>query len=504
MKHAIISVSDKRGLADFACKLVSAGYRIYSTGNTYEHIRKAEIEVRHIEDLTRFPELMEGRVKTLHPRVHAGILGKRDDKTHQEEALLHALTWIDLVVVNLYPFKETVLKGDADGETIIEQIDIGGPAMIRSAAKNHRYVGVVVDPGDYDVVSRELQEKGILSHQTKRMLAAKAFRLTAQYDAHIASYFTEEAFPKRLTLTYDLKDVLRYGENPHQKAALYENGLSMNGAVSQAKIRHGKKLSYNNIRDADAACRMLRSFVRPTAVAVKHMNPCGIASADRIEDAFDKAYRADPVSIFGGIVALNDIVDVKLATKLASLFLEVVIAKAYTKDSFGLLSRKKNIRLLEWTGSERNDTHEIHSIDGGMLIQTQDMTAYESHDVLTSRKPDDNDMVQLHFGYEVVRHVKSNAIVVVKDDMTIGIGAGQMNRIGAAKLALEQAGSEAKDAYLASDAFFPMKDTVELAATYGIKAIIQPGGSIRDQESVDACDHHGMIMVMTGQRRFRH
>lgn len=504
MQHAVISVSDKRNLDAFARKLVSNGFIIHSTGNTYNTLIQVGIQAFPIEDLTHFPEMMEGRVKTLHPLIHGGILGKRDDRTHRREAEAHAIEWIDLVVVNLYPFKDAMLQPDITDEAIIEQIDIGGPALIRSAAKNHRYVGVIVDPDDYAHVIDELEQRETLSAETKRALAAKAFRLTAQYDAYIASYFTQDAFPEKLTLTYDLKDVLRYGENPHQSAALYQTNLSMKEGIPYAKVRHGKKLSYNNIQDANAACRMLRSFKKATAVVVKHMNPSGIASADRIEKAFDKAYQADPISIFGGIVAVNDTIDFELAKKLDRIFLEVIIAPSYTKEAFAVLTQKKNIRLLELDVIKESDTYDLRTIDGGMLMQTRDQSLYETYAVATSAKPNEADMIQLNFGYEVVKHVQSNAIVIVKDEKTIGIGAGQMNRVGAAKLALEQAGTNAKDAYLASDAFFPMKDTVELAQTYGIRAIIQPGGSIKDQESVDACNEHGMIMVMTGQRHFKH
>jgi phosphoribosylaminoimidazolecarboxamide formyltransferase / IMP cyclohydrolase len=504
MKRALLSVSDKNNLIPFAKSLVELAYELYATGNTYERLFDHDIPVNRVETLTNFPEMMDGRIKTLHPMIHGGILGKRDDIRHVSDAQLHKIEWIDMVVVNLYPFKETMLDPNKTTKEIIEQIDIGGPALIRSAAKNHAFVDVITDPNDYDLIIKTLKLNDTLPLALKESLAAKAFRLTAQYDAYIAKYFTKEPYPEKLTLTFDKKEDLRYGENPHQSAALYEDALSLHPTLLHAPQLHGKALSYNNILDASSAINILKSFEEPTAVVVKHMNPCGVGSGDDINEAYDKAYKADPVSIFGGIVALNREINQTLAKKLHELFLEIIIAPSYEDEALTILKQKKNVRIIRIEMDHQENLYDMHSIDGGLLIQSKDTVLYDKLLVVTNQKPSDDDLKQLIFGFKVCKFVKSNAIVIVKDYMTLGIGAGQMNRIGAAEIALKEAGLKAQDAYLASDAFFPMKDTVELAIKNGIKAIIQPGGSIKDQESIDLCNQHGIIMVMTQMRHFKH
>lgn len=504
MKNALISVYDKKDIIPLAEALVKTDHRIFSTGQTYQHLINANIPAETIESLTGFPEMMDGRIKTLHPIIHGGILAKRDDQSHLKSLLDFNIPAFDIVIVNLYPFKTTMLDETKSDPEIIEQIDIGGPAMIRSAAKNHRYVGIITDPADYPYIREELLEKGVLSDQTKRRLAAKAFRYSAQYDAIIANYLSTDDFPERLTLTYDLKEVLRYGENPHQKAAIYADGVY--GITHQAHHTplHGKPLSYNNLLDIDAAIEVINDFDAPTAVVLKHTNPCGIAFDASIEKAFEKAHQADPVSIFGGIVILNRKIELSLAKKLNDIFLEIVIAPDFSKDAFKLLTTKKNIRLIKLDPKTKKDQWMLKSVEKGLLIQTKDHQCFDDYEVPTTTKPNASDLEALRFAYQAVKHVKSNAIVIAKNNMTIGIGAGQMNRVGAARIAFEQAGSNAKGAYLASDGFFPMTDVIDLAAKHGIKAIIQPGGSIKDKDVIEACDTYGIAMVVTGQRHFKH
>jgi phosphoribosylaminoimidazolecarboxamide formyltransferase / IMP cyclohydrolase len=504
MKNALISVHDKSNLIPFAQFLVANEWNIFATGQTAKFLKSNNIKVSLVEDLTMFPELMDGRIKTLHPKIFGAILGLRDNEIHQNQAKTHDIPWIDLVVVNLYPFKETVLNTRSTDDQIIEQIDIGGSALIRSAAKNHAFVGVVIDPKDYQAVIDELNKSNELSVFLKRSFAAKAFRYSAQYDAHIAKYLTTEMFPERLTMSFDNHEMLRYGENPHQKAALYKKSFTDALGIFNLEMIQGKPLSYNNLQDINAAVDVINSFGEPTAITLKHTNPCGVASGKSILEAFEKAYLADPISIFGGIVAFNNEVDDVLAEKLNKLFLEVVIAPSYTESAISILSHKRNVRVMKQCVPIIKDRFEIHSIEGGILIQEQDIASNENIIIPTKTKPTPIDLAELHFCMKIVKHVKSNAIVVGNNHMTLGIGAGQMNRVGAAKIALEAAGENAKGAYLASDGFLPMTDTVELASKYGIKAIIQPGGSIKDQDSIDLCDEKGIIMVITNTRHFKH
>ncbi|PAE42976.1 bifunctional phosphoribosylaminoimidazolecarboxamide formyltransferase/IMP cyclohydrolase [Bacillus sp. 7884-1] len=509
-KRALISVSDKNGISDFAKELVSLGFEIISTGGTKKALQEQGIPVLGVSEVTGFPEILEGRVKTLNPFIHGGLLAKHDDEQHQKQLEEHSIDPIQIVCVNLYPFQQTIAKPDVTTEDAIENIDIGGPTMLRASAKNHQYVTVVVDPVDYKQVIEELKADGKTTLETRRKLAAKVFRHTAAYDALIAEYMTElaqEETPEKLTVTYELKQSLRYGENPHQKAAFYKKPLGSTFSIANAEQLHGKELSYNNINDADAALQIVKEFSEPAAVAVKHMNPCGIGTGTNSFTAFEKAFAADPVSIFGGIIAFNSEVDAETAGKLYGIFLEIIIAPSFTEEALSILKAKKNLRLLTvpFTFAKKPEM-KLTTIEGGLLAQEQDTFTLENATikVATKRQPTEQEWKALKLGWKVVKHVKSNAIVVTKEDMTIGIGAGQMNRVGAAEIALKQAGEKAAGAALASDAFFPMDDTVEAAAKAGITAIIQPGGSIRDEDSIKKADEYGIAMVFTGVRHFKH
>ena len=509
-KRALLSVSDKSGVLEFAKELEGLGYEILSTGGTMNHLKENGVAVTAVGDVTGFPEILGGRVKTLHPYIHGGLLAKHDDQAHQAELEEHGILPIDIVCVNLYPFKSTISKPDVTVEDAIENIDIGGPTMLRASAKNHAYLTVLVDSADYPAVLEELKKDGATALETRRRLAAKVFRHTAAYDALISGYLTDlagEEFPESVTMTYELTQPLRYGENPHQKAAFYSRPLGGQFSIARAEQLHGKELSYNNIQDANAAIGIVREFSEPAAVAVKHMNPCGVGTASTLSDAFKAAYEADPVSIFGGIIALNREVDAATAEQLAGIFLEIIIAPGYTDEAFEILTQKKNIRLLKLDGAEgERDEWTTVSVEGGLLMQNPDIASLDDADikVATKREPTEEEWEALKLGWKVVKHVKSNAIVVSDANRTLGVGAGQMNRVGAAKIALEQAGDRAKGAGLASDAFFPMDDTVEAAAKAGITAIIQPGGSKKDEDSIRKADEYGIAMVFTGIRHFKH
>lgn len=513
IKRALVSVSDKTGIVEFCRGLAELGVEVISTGGTKNLLAKEGVPVIGISDVTGFPEILDGRVKTLHPAVHSGLLAIRDSEEHQKQMKELGLDYIDLVVVNLYPFQETIAKPDVAYEDAIENIDIGGPTMLRSAAKNHAFVSVVVDAADYGKVLEEIKADGDTTLNTRKALAAKVFRHTASYDALISDYLSQvngDPLPERYTVTYEKIQDLRYGENPHQKAAFYRKPLAAQDTLSNAKQLHGKELSYNNINDANAALQIVKEFTEPAVVAVKHMNPCGVGVGASVLEAFEKAYAADPVSIFGGIVAANRIVDEDTANLLKDIFLEIVIAPGFTEEALAVLTKKKNIRLLEMgnlqAGVDRQSQFVVTSIDGGMIVQENDIHSIQAEDlkVVTDRQPTEEELKQLLFGWKIVKHVKSNAILLAKNNMTIGVGAGQMNRVGAAKIAIEQAGAEAKGSVMASDAFFPMSDTVEAAAKAGITAIIQPGGSIKDEESIAMANQHGIAMVFTGVRHFKH
>lgn len=508
-KRALISVSDKTNIIGFAKGLKESGFEILSTGGTLRNIAEAGINVTPVDEVTGFPEMLDGRVKTLHPMIHGGLLGKRSNQEHLSQMEEHGIVSIDLVAVNLYPFKETVQKPDVSHQDIIENIDIGGPSMLRSAAKNFEDVLVVTDPTDYERVLEAITSETD-TYEFRQQLAAKVFRHTASYDAMIANYFvskTEEQYPESYTVTYEKVQDLRYGENPHQQAAFYKEPIQSRPTLATAKQLHGKELSYNNIQDTNAAIEIVKEFTEPAAVAVKHMNPCGIGIGESISTAFERAYHADPISIFGGIVACNRPVDTATAEQLSQIFLEIVVAPSFEPQALEILTQKKNIRLLELdVTSDDKQFNRLTTVDGGALIQAYDAKEVSETDleVVSNQQPTEQEINDMLFAWKTVKHVKSNAIVLAKDSQTIGVGAGQMNRIGAAEIAIKQAGEKSEGAVLASDAFFPMPDTVEAAAKAGIKAIIQPGGSKRDQDSIDVCNQFGITMVYTKVRHFKH
>ncbi|ALC83878.1 MULTISPECIES: bifunctional phosphoribosylaminoimidazolecarboxamide formyltransferase/IMP cyclohydrolase [Bacillus] len=510
VKRALISVSNKKDLVPFVKELTALGIEVISTGGTNKLLQENGVETIGISDVTGFPEIMDGRLKTLHPNIHGGLLAVRDNEKHMAQLNEHGITPIDLVVVNLYPFKETISKQDVTFAEAIENIDIGGPGMLRASAKNHQDVTVLVDPADYESVLQQIKETGAVTAEKNRELAAKVFRHTAAYDALIADYLTAyvgETEPEQYTVTYEKKQSLRYGENPHQEAAFYQSAFPSAGSISKAKQLHGKELSYNNIKDADAALQILREFTGPAAVAVKHMNPCGAGTGATIKEAYTKAYEADPTSIFGGIVALNREVTKETAEMLHEIFLEIVIAPSFASDALQILTSKKNIRLLTVdVDAPESKEKQLTSVQGGLLVQDTDTLKLDDAKISipTKREPTEQEWEDLKLAWNIVKHVKSNAIVLAKDNMTVGVGAGQMNRVGSAKIAIEQAGEKATGSALGSDAFFPMPDTVEEAAKAGVTAIIQPGGSIRDEESIKKADEYGIAMVFTGVRHFKH
>lgn len=513
-KRAIISVSDKTGVVEFAAGLAALGYEVVSTGGTAKILRQEGIAVTEVSQITGFPECLDGRVKTMHPLVHAGILAVRDNPDHMRQIEELNVTLVDVVAINLYPFKQTILKPDVTLEEAIENIDIGGPTMLRAAAKNWQDVAVVVDPADYSTVLGQLATGGV-NRETAFALAAKVFEHTAAYDALIADYFFRQqgagGFPQLLTLTYELQQPMRYGENPHQQAAFYREVGNQQNVLSAARQLHGKELSYNNINDANGALDVLKEFGNntPCAVAVKHANPCGVAVGNSLLEAYQKAYEADPVSIFGGIVALNRPVDAQTAAELAKTFLEIIIAPGYEPDALEILTQKKNLRLLELPGlAEPNtpDMLDFKKVAGGLLVQQLDTHLLPQHElqVVTDRAPTPQEMQDLLFAWRVVKHVKSNGIALAKDGATTGIGPGQTNRVTALELAIRYAGDKAAGSVMASDAFFPFSDCVEAAQRAGVTAIIQPGGSIRDEDSIAACNKAGIAMVFTGMRHFKH
>jgi phosphoribosylaminoimidazolecarboxamide formyltransferase / IMP cyclohydrolase len=506
MKKALISVSDKTNLIKLAQSLISHGYAILSTGGTKKTLDDHHIPVTQVSDYTGFPEILDGRVKTLHPKIHGGLLARRDHAEHMETLAQHQIDFIDMVVVNLYPFEKTILKEGVTRMEAIEQIDIGGPSMLRSAAKNMDFVTVLTDINDYDLVINELKQFGDTTPETRRLLAQKVFTLTANYDMMISNYLSGQT---RLTQTWHLHDTLRYGENPHQKGYLYQSQTDDPYSLFHAQILHGKQLSYNNIQDANAAINIIAEFNEPCVVALKHMNPCGVGVASTIIEAYRKAYASDEVSIFGGIIAINREVTLELAKRLNETFLEMIIAPSFDDNALLELTKKKNIRLLTLDMNQMSTTRtQMTSINGGILVQDVDDSRIDDAHLqcVTHEKPSEDMMKELWFAWRVVKHVKSNAIVLSKNHQTVGIGAGQMNRIGSAKIAFEWAAAhgQREDIVLASDAFFPFSDIVELAKQYGVKGIIQPGGSVRDQDSIDLCNQLGIPMIFTGIRHFKH
>lgn len=513
-KRAIISVSDKTGIIELAAKLSELGVEIISTGGTAVVIRQAGIPVTEVSEVTGFPECLDGRVKTLHPNIHAGVLAIRKNGEHMRQLDELGINPIDFVIVNLYPFKQTILKKDVKLEEAIENIDIGGPTLLRAAAKNSQDVVVVVDPDDYPRIIDEMQNNGEVSKETKFLLAAKVFEHTAHYDALIAEYLRKQSgaqdFPEFLTLTFEKVQSMRYGENPHQNAVFYREIGNYPGSLVNAKQLHGKELSFNNINDTNGALSLLSEFDEPTVVAVKHANPCGVGSASSIYDAYKKAYEADPISIFGGIIAANREIDKETAEEINKIFIEIVVAPSYTKEALEILTRKKNIRVLvleDIQKPRRNDVWDVKKVYGGLLVQQENnklLPEISELKVVTEKKPTEKEMEDLIFAWKVVKHTKSNGIAIARDKQSLGIGAGQVNRIWAVEHAIERSGDKVRGAVLASDAFFPFSDCVEAAAKAGIKAIMQPGGSIRDQESIDACNKYGIAMIFTGIRHFKH
>ena len=511
-KRAVLSVSDKTGLIEFASGLLKYGYELISTGGTYKVLQEAGLAVTYVSEITGFPEILDGRVKTLHPKIHGGILAM-DTPEHRAQCEQAGIEFIDLVCVNLYPFRETIAKDNVTFEEAIENIDIGGPTMVRAAAKNHSRVTIVVNPANYEQVLASIAENGTVSPALRQKLAAEAFAHTADYDRLIADYLekqqaTEVFFPQNLRITATKLQDLRYGENPAQKGAFYLDLEAGRGTLGYARQLQGKELSYNNWMDMDAAWGAVQEFSAPACVIVKHTNPCGAAVGEDLLTAYQKALAGDPVSAFGGIVACNREVDAAVAEAMTKHFFEVIAAPSFTDEAQSILAQKKNLRLfvVPSRDGERQPRKQIRTIEGGYLVQDWDLgiTPPQEWQVVTSQAPSPQDLEELEFAWRVVKHVKSNAIVVAKGGQVLGVGAGQMNRVGAAKIALEQAGENAKGAYLASDAFFPFPDTVEAAAEAGIRAIIQPGGSIRDRESIAAANAAGIIMVFTGRRHFKH
>jgi len=509
--RALISVSNKEGIVEFAKGLASLGIEIISTGGTLKTLEENGISAMGISEVTGFPECLDGRVKTLHPKIHGGLLAKRDNLEHMGKIKELEIHLIDFVVVNLYPFKETVQKLNSTLDEAIENIDIGGPTMLRSAAKNYKDVTVVCDPADYGMILSNLKESGTISETIKYELALKVFQHTASYDTWISDYLRRrigKALPENPTFTYEKIQDLRYGENPHQKAWYYKKTYEEEGALTRAVQLHGKELSFNNINDANAALEIIKEFEEPTVVAVKHANPCGTASGKTLHDAYKGAYQCDPVSIFGGIIAVNRKVDVACAEEISKIFIEILLAPDYEEEALKILAAKKNIRLLklENINCKLEDSFDIKNVSGGLLIQEVDNQNYNEEDlkVVTKKSPSKEETESLKFAMKIVKHVKSNGIVVVKDSRTIGIGPGQVNRIWAVDHALNQALESTEGAVLASDAFFPFEDCVERAKVGGITAIIQPGGSMNDEASIKKADELGIAMVFTGMRHFKH
>ena len=516
--RVLVSVSDKTGLVPFVKGLQAAGWEVIATGGTQRLLEDEGVKTIGISEVTGFPEICDGRVKTLHPKVHGALLARRDEPSHMQALAENGIETIDMVCVNLYPFRETIAKEDVTMAEAIEKIDIGGPSMLRSAAKNWNDVTVVCDPTDYDTILSEVRATGNTTKETRLRLSAKAYTHTAEYDCCIATYMRQQAgLNEKLFLEFDLKQGLRYGENPHQHAKFYAATEAVPFSLASAKQLNGKELSYNNIQDANAALNIVREFGDvPFCVGLKHMNPCGAAIGKDVVDAWTKAYEADKVSIFGGIVATNCEVTREAAELMKPIFLEIIMAPKFSEGALEVLCSKKNLRLLEVDMSADTASHmQYVSVNGGLLAQELDTTTktITADMCVTKVQPTEEQLTDLQFAWRIVKHVKSNAIVVVKDGKTLGVGAGQMNRVGSAGIALKQAeealAAEGKDIrkeglVMGSDGFFPFGDSVESAAQYGIAAIVQPGGSVRDEESIEAANRHGLTMLFTGMRHFKH
>ena len=516
IQRALISVSDKTGILEFAQSLRGHGVEILSTGGTAKLLRDAGVAVTEVADYTGFPEMLDGRVKTLHPKIHAGILGRRDVPAHVAQMKTHGFAPIDLVVVNLYPFRETVSRANVTLAEAIENIDIGGPAMVRSAAKNYAGVAVVTDPADYAVVAKELSDDGGLSSATRFRLACKAFSHTAEYDGAISNYLTAldgagklGEFPTRLNLQFDQVQTLRYGENPHQQATFYRDLKPAPGTLANYQQLQGKELSYNNIADADAAWECVKSFSQTTCVIVKHANPCGVAVADQQLEAYRHAFATDPTSAFGGIIAFNREVDAATAEAVTKQFVEVLIAPSYSAAALTVLKQKTNVRVLSVELALSHQRWDMKRVGGGLLLQSPDSALVEGRDlkIVSKQQPTPTQLDDMIFAFRVAKFVKSNAIVFCAEGRTLGIGAGQMSRVDSTRLAsmkAQQAGLNLANSVAASDAFFPFRDGLDVIADAGAKAVIQPGGSMRDDEVIAAADEHGIVMALTGVRHFRH
>jgi len=512
LKRALISVSDKTGVLEFAKELKNLGYEIISSSGTAKYLKENGIDVIEVSQITGFPEILDGRVKTLHPKIHGGILAIRDNQDHMKQLQENDIKPIDIVAINLYPFENTVKKG-ADLDEIIENIDIGGPAMVRASAKNYKYVAIITDPKDYSDIINELKEYGEISINTKKKLSLKAFRHTAFYDSIISQVLNEkfeinEDFPESLTIPMRLKSGLRYGENPHQKASLYINPLENGISVADSEILQGKEMSFNNYYDVDSAVLLVKEFEEPACVIVKHNNPCGVAVAENIKQAYTFALETDPKSAFGGIVAFNKEVDEDTAKELTKLFLEVVVAPSFSDSALEVLKTKKNLRVVKVKNFDKKlEGKDIKRISGGYLLQDRNLGLYTELKVVTDRQPTEKELEDLIFALKVVKHVKSNAVVIAKDKRTVGIGVGQTSRVDSLETAIKKAKEfnlPLEGSVLASEAFFPFRDSIDTAAKEGIKAVIQPGGSIRDQEVIDACNEHGIAMIFTNMRHFKH
>jgi len=516
IKRALISVSDKKGIIDFAKILIKYNVEILSTGGTAKLFAENNIPVIEVSDYTGFPEMLDGRVKTLHPKIHGGILGKRDDEKHLQTMIKSNIPLIDLVVVNLYPFEATISKENCPLSEAIENIDIGGPAMIRSSAKNYNGVAVVTDSSDYKMIEDALKKNdGALNLECRFILAKKAFEHTAKYDLAVSNYLNgldtnkNVTYPKKLNLAFNKKMDLRYGENPHQSASFYVDEIATKGSLASFKQLQGKELSYNNLNDADTAWECVKSFKLPSCVIVKHANPCGVASSKDLLDAYKKAFSTDPTSAFGGIIACNTALDKNTASQIISQFVEVVIAPSYEAESLKIFESKPNIRLLEVTLDNNFNAFELKKIGGGLLVQSPDNFNIDmDHCKIVSKlKPNQEQMADMLFAWRVAKYVKSNAIVFCKNNQTLGIGAGQMSRVDSTKIAsikAQNANLDLINSVVASDAFFPFRDGIDVLATAGAKCVIQPGGSLRDEEVISAADELGLVMLFTGYRHFRH
>ena len=505
IKRALVSVFDKTGLVELGHSLEGLGIEILSTGGSAKILRDSGVSVTDVSDYTKFPEIMDGRVKTINPLVEGGILGLRDK--HNKDAEDNNIKWIDLVVCNLYPFSETINRDDCDLAMALENVDIGGPTMIRSAAKNVGWVTIVVDPSDYPALAKDLSNDNSIRYETRKMFSAKAFGHTAQYDVIIHNYMKGTPLSDEFSLTYEKHSEMRYGENPHQAAAAYKISGDSSNSVLNARIHQGKKLSYNNIMDADAAFSCLKEFEETACVIVKHANPCGVSKGENMLEVYKQAFNADSLSAFGGVIAMNKQCDELVAKEISKVFVEIVLAPSFTKEALEIFSTKKNLRVLEVGNIKpREKLLEVRNVVGGIIVQETDTSVIQKQDLktVTTAKPSDSEVETMLFGWKVLKHIKSNGILIVKDNTTVGVGAGQVSRVDSVDIAMKKSGENIQGSILCSDAFFPFRDSIDKISNSGIKAVLQPGGSVRDNEVIEACNEHGIAMVFTGQRCFKH